>query len=452
MPKCDHVDFAYKFSDKFKRQPNDYAYVQLAKSVAKNAKGKILFVFDYMPTEDLRNGKMLSGATGALFDSANMLVKDYYHSEHNVTDYSWLAISFHAFKTAGLPEQDRADAKAEFAQRLKHVISEYKPDKVITFGPDPMRALNGEMIASKYRGKRGVHYEHFYGVPIETTVTSKKKSHTFQHISTVSLNTLVTAVGKGDPMYLIGYVARNLMNAYYPDCMRYKIPELKYKIRVVDNLEKFDSMMEDITNAKNVAIDTETKNLMRITNKMLTIQFACDEKIAYILPIAHKDSPWLATELKYIKKRLRLYFEYKNKNKLHIYANAVFDLNRIRVDLGVRHFKNSTWDIFAGEFCFDPETYLVTETGKMKIKEFIRMEDKPRVMSFNHKTQTTEYKNVIASSEHETEEDMYELDYEGGTLRVTGNHKIWSVTRNAYIRVDEIAEGEEVLVLGPPAS
>jgi len=353
MPKCDHVDFAYKFSAKFKRQPNDYAYVQLAKSVAKNAKGKILFVFDYMPTEDLRNGKMLSGATGALFDSANMLVKDYYGSEHNVTDYSWLAISFHAFKTVGLPEQDRADAKAEFAQRLKHVITEYKPDTVITFGPDPMRALNGEMIQSKYRGKRGVHYEHFYGVPIETTVTSKKKSHSFNHVSTISLNTLVGAVGKGDPMYLIGYVARNLMNAYYPGCMRYKIPDLKYKIRVVDNLEKFDAMMEDITNAKNVAIDTETKNLMRITNKMLTIQFACDEKVAYILPVAHKDSPWLAEELKYIKKRLRLYFEYKNKNKLHIYANAVFDLNRIRVDLGVRHFKNSTWDIFAGEFCLD---------------------------------------------------------------------------------------------------
>lgn len=353
MPKCDHVEYAHKFSAKFKRQPNDYAYVRLAKSIAKNAKGKILFVLDYMPTEDLRNGKVFSGATGALFDSANKLVKEYYGSEHNVGDYSWMAISYHAFKIAGLPEHDRIDAKAEFTERLKYIIATYKPDKVITFGPDPMRALNGDMIAAKYRDRRGVHYEHFYGVPIETTIVSKKQEHTFQHISTISLNTLVGAVGKGDPMYLIGYVARNLMNAYYPDGMRYRIPELKYKIRMVDTLERFDAMLEDITNAKIVAIDTETKNLNRITNKMLTIQFACDDKVAYILPYCHKDSTWLMEELKYIKRKLRLYFERKNKNKQHIYANAVFDLNRIRADLGVRHFKNCTWDIFAGEFALD---------------------------------------------------------------------------------------------------
>lgn len=353
MPKCDHVDFAYQYSPKFKRQPNDFSYVRLAKQVRKNAKGKILFVLDYVPTEDLRNGKMLSGATGALFDSLFGVVKNYYFSEHNLSDYSWLCVSYHAFKTVGLPEQTRQDAKIEFNQRLNHIISEYKPDKVITFGPDPMRALNGEMIQSKYRDKKGTHWEHFYGVPIDTTVKSGKKSHKFQHISTLSLNTLVNAAGKGEAMYLAGYVARNLMNGLYPDGMRYKMPELKFKIRVVDSLKRFDAMMEELEVADVVAIDTETKNLNRIVNKMLTIQFAIDEKAAYILPMGHKDSPWLPEELKYIKKRLRIYFERKNKNKQHLYANAVFDLNRIRVDIGVRHFKNKIWDVFAGEFALD---------------------------------------------------------------------------------------------------
>lgn len=362
MPKCNHVAYSYEYSPKFHGQKDDFSYVQLAKSISKNSKGKILFVLDYVPTEDLRSGRMLSGATGQLFDSLFKVTKDFYYSEHEIGDYSWLAVSFHSFKTANLPEQTKLEAKAEFAERLKFIITQYKPDMVVTFGADPMRALNGEMIASKYRGKKGVHYEHFYGVPIETEVRSNKKTHTFQHISTLSLNTLVNATGKGDPMYLAGYIARNLMNALYGG-MRYKIPELKYKIRVVDTIERFDLMMDDITEAKVVAIDTETKNLMRITNKMLTIQFACDDKIAYILPVGHKDSPWLLEELKYIKKRLRAFFEYKNKNVQHVYANAVFDLNRIRVDLGVRFFKNKLWDIFAGEFCLDENMKVLTSVA-----------------------------------------------------------------------------------------
>lgn len=353
MPKCDHVELDYKYSKKFRRVENNFGYVRLAKSVVKKPKGKILFVLDYVPAEDLRSGRMLSGATGQLFDNVIKVAEQYYNSDHELADYSWLAVSFHAFKTAGQPEQFRTDAKIEFAERLNFIITEYKPDVVVTFGQDPYKALNGELIASKYRDKKGIHYEHFYGVPIETTVSKGEKTHTFKHVPTLSLNTLVNASGKGEPMYLAGYVGRNLITALYGGELRYKIPELKYKVRLVDTIEKFDSMLDTITNAEEVAIDTETKNLMRITNRMLTIQFAVNDKAAYILPIGHKDSPWLPDELKYIKKKLRLFFERKNKNKQHIYANAVFDLNRIRVDLGVRHFKNAVWDVFAGEFGHD---------------------------------------------------------------------------------------------------
>ncbi len=447
MPKCDHVELDYKYSKKFRRVENNFGYVRLAKSVVKKPKGKILFVLDYVPAEDLRSGRMLSGATGQLFDNVIKVAEQYYNSDHELADYSWLAISFHAFKTAGQPEQFRSDAKLEFAERLNFIITEYKPDVVVTFGQDPYKALNGELIASKYRDKKGIHYEHFYGVPIETTVNKGEKSHTFKHVPTLSLNTLVNASGKGEPMYLAGYVARNLMTALYGGELRYKIPELKYKVRLVDTIDKFDEMLDTITHANEVAIDTETKNLMRITNRMLTIQFAVDEKAAYILPIGHKDSPWLPDELKYIKKKLRLYFERKNKNKQHIYANAVFDLNRIRVDLGVRHFKNAVWDVFAGEYCFHPDTEVLTEKGYMRIDDLVHNKNAPKVASMNVSTGEVEYKDILASSRHTTEDEMYELEYEGGTLRVTANHKIWSVTRNAYIRVCDIQEDEEVTVL-----
>lgn len=362
MPKCNHVAYDYDYSKKFRRPQNDYGYVQLAKSTKKQGLGKILFVLDYMPTEDLRSGRLLSGATGQLFDNVIKVAEDYYNSDNLLSDYSWLAIAFNAFKTAGMPEQYRQDAKQEFAERLNHIITEYKPDTVVTFGMDPYRALNGELIASKYRDRKGVHWEHFYGVPIPTTVKSKSGKHKFQHIPTLSLNTLVGAVGKGDIMYLAGYVARNLGNALHGG-LRYAIPKLDYKVRLVDSIAKFDEMLEIISSAKEVAIDTETKNLNRIVNKLLTIQFAVDGDAAYILPISHKDNTWLPDEVKYIKKKLKAFFEYKNKNKYHIYANAVFDLNRIRVDLGVRHFKCPLWDIFAGEFGHDENMKVLESLG-----------------------------------------------------------------------------------------
>ena len=57
-----------------------------------------------------------------------------------------------------------------------------------------------------------------------------------------------------------------------------------------------------------------------------------------------------------------------------------------------------------------------------------------------------ELKEVGTQSVHETEEEMYKIEYEGGSISVTGNHPVWSVTRNAYIRADDIQEDEEIMV------
>lgn len=362
MPKCEHVDFAYQYPKKFRKVDNRFSYVKLAKHVAKGGRGKILFVLDYMPTEDLRNGRLLSGATGALFDNLIKVSEKYYASEYRLKHHSWLAVSYHDFKTAGLGDQFKAEAKEVFTERLNHIITQYKPDVVVTFGQDPYVALNGSYVAENFRDKKGIHYEHFYGRPIETKVKSGGSRHKFKHIPTLSLNTLVSATGKGESMYLAGYVARNLVNALYGD-LRYKMPELKYTIELVDTMDKFDVMLDEITDAKLVAIDTETKNLNRITNRLLTIQFATRKDHAYVLPIGHKDSPWLPKELAIIRKKLRKFFEYRNRNKQHLYANAVFDLNRIRVDLGVRHFKNNLWDVFAGEYGLDENMKILTSFG-----------------------------------------------------------------------------------------
>jgi DNA polymerase I-like protein with 3'-5' exonuclease and polymerase domains len=357
MPRCEHVELSLPLS-----VDQNYSYVRVAKHKKKDCVGKILFVLDYMPSEDLRSGRLLSGATGQLFDNLMMVAKRFYKAENSINDFDWLAVTHSMYKTSDMNTQSKEQAKAEFDARLRLIITKYKPNIVVTFGTDPFNAINSEMM-SKYTDKKGKHYEHFYGVPIKTKVTHKKVSHIFKHVPSLPLNPLVTSSGKGEPMYLAGYIGRNLVSALNMR-LTYKIPKLVYDIRVVDNLDKFNHMMKDIRESKLVAIDTETSNLNRIVNKLLIIQFAPRDDCAYILPICHKDSTWLPEELKYIKRELKAYFEYKNKNEEHLYTNAVFDLNRIGVEFGVRFFKNNIYDMFAGEYAMDENMkVLVSVTG-----------------------------------------------------------------------------------------
>lgn len=348
MGKPKYVRLPYKYSASYRDVKDDFSYVQLAKHQTKKSDKKILIVLDYVPTEDLASGRLLSGATGTLLKRVEQVATKFYESDQRLNDLNWLAVTFHTFKTIGQSDAFKEGAQKEFKKRLEYIITEYKPDVVLTFGPDPYKALNSAKV-HKYNGK----LHHLFGVPIKTKVKRKNKSHTFKHVPSLSLNTLVNDQGKGSEMSLAGYVARNMVNALEGD-LKYRIPKRpEYQTVLVDTVEKFDKMLKLMAKSKYVAIDTETVNLNRRANKMLTLQFAASTKRAFVLPYLHKDSPFTAKELLYIKKRLRQYFEAKNNNTYQVYANASFDLTVLRNNLGIRYFKSSIWDLFAGEFALD---------------------------------------------------------------------------------------------------
>jgi DNA polymerase I-like protein with 3'-5' exonuclease and polymerase domains len=345
MPTIEYVSYEHQYSKQFQDISN-YDYVQLPKHVRKGAK-KILIVLDYMPTEDLQSGRMLSGATGQLFKRILKVANTYYREPNKLNDYDWLAVCHNAFKTAGQPESFRESAKDEFKRRLEKVITTYKPDIVLTFGNEPYRALNSARLA-KYDNK----LYHLFGVPTDITVTRKEKSHKCIHIPSISLNTLISDVGSGNSMSLAGYVSRNVVSALAGE-LKYKVPKLKYKPILIDSIEKFDRMMKEIKTKELLAIDTETENLNRRVNRMLTIQFAYSTDKAFVVPTYHKDSPFTSEELKYIQLKLQKFFEKTNQNKFHIFTNGKFDLTVIRNFCGVRFYKTNIWDIFAGEFLLD---------------------------------------------------------------------------------------------------
>lgn len=357
--KTEYVDYKYKHSGQYGRVEESYHNVQLLKHVSKTSDKKVLFVLDYVPTEDLKSGRLLSGVTGELLRNIASVSKTYYGSKESMADFSWLACTYNSFKTARASDDFKSGAEKEFASRLKFIITQYKPDVVVTFGPKPYKALNSDVIR-KVQG----NYQNYYGVPIKTKIKVKGKSHTFDHVPTLSLNSLVTCGRRGEEMYLAGYVARNLVNVFEGK-LRYKLPKLNYKPIMVDTIDKFNKMLKYLRKQKVVAVDTEATSLNRIKTKLLTVQFAANAKKAFLVPIYHKDTPFVSKELKYIIQELRNYFEGNNKNKYHIYVNATFDLSLMKQELGVRHFKNSVYDIFAGEFCLDENMKVLNSvTGK----------------------------------------------------------------------------------------
>ena len=130
------------------------------------------------------------------------------------------------------------------------------------------------------------------------------------------------------------------------------------KLKIVQNLKQFDSMLAELKSKKYVSIDTETDNLNRINNTMLAIQFAAvknrkDIPVMWVLPGEHSETPWVSKTLKIIKAKLRRFFEIEAKHQIHVYQNAKFDIHQFMSFLKIRWYSARIYDVSAGSFTLE---------------------------------------------------------------------------------------------------
>jgi DNA polymerase I-like protein with 3'-5' exonuclease and polymerase domains len=366
--KTKHLNLDYEPPKEFEDQQT-YDFVRVLKGVSdKKSAKKALLVVDHMPSEDLESGKIFGGTTGQTFLNQIQYLEDTFPLKSTLDDWNFLVVSFNMFKTYDKSEQFKSDAESAFADRIKDIIVTYKPDIVLTFGYAPFNALNRE------KGQRAIDAKgdisNWYGVTIPTRVKFDGKSHRFTHLPNVSYERVLHPRSIVGTSYTLGYMARWML-PWFNDCeMPYKIRKVKsgadrnWKLKYLTKYSQVKKLFEELKQAEKVAVDSETENLNRIVNKVLTLQFSMDGKTAYVLPVFHRDSPFSPKELKKISRLIKDYFE-ENDNKYQIYANAKFDLNVIRSNFGVRYFKSDVWDVQAGEFAFDENAKaLQLVTGK----------------------------------------------------------------------------------------
>lgn len=339
-----YFEYAHKLRGRF-AEIDDYQYVQLPYVEYRGGK-KVLYILDYLPQEDLKSGKLLSGATGALLEAIDNAAQRLFLRKR--VKSSWAAITYNAFRTAGRPDDFRSEAHEVFTQRIHAFINKYKPDLIIGFGADVMRALIPHKVALD-----PTKLSYWLGVPIESTFKTSKREHTCTVTCTLSLDHMLGSFAGAQA--LLGYVTRNVANgmlgrlAYSLDAERLKAS----KPVLIDTIAKFDKLLAMLKKQKLVAVDTEGINLAKVTNKLLTVQFAKCQDFGYIVPMYHKDTPFNPKELRYIKQELCKFFEGDNENDYHIYCNAKFDLTFMRHQLGISHFANDVWDVQGGQFALD---------------------------------------------------------------------------------------------------
>lgn len=376
MGKLKHIPIDFKFSSGLRKSSTIFDVLALKHThKKKDKKPKILYVLDHVPLEDLKNRKLMTGVTGQTLTRLDELATDHFGSEVSLFDQNFLILNYQCLRTYGKPRDFIEAADAQFAERLRKVIVEYQPDTVAVCGKDPFFALNYQLIQDV-----GGNYHNFLGTTVPTTVEYGKKKHKCNIVPNLSLSAITgeTGAGLSNSAYMAGYFARNHMTAVEGK-MRYKVPDLyttkkvkgkkvrkpKYNTHLVSTISDVKKCLKKMAAAPIVACDTETTDLYRITNRVLTVQFACDTKDAYIIPVHHKDSPFTPREKKKISKLLRDYFEKDNNNQYQVYANAKFDLNVMRSNFGIRYYKADVWDIFAAEFVMDENLKsLQTMVGK----------------------------------------------------------------------------------------
>lgn len=307
---------------------------------------RVLFVLEHVPSEDLASGKLLSGATG------DLLMRLLDNQKGEAGRFSWMAINFNQWKTYDQSDAFQQDSAQHFGKRVRAFIERFKPTSIVVLGRSAMYSMSPEL--SKYE-----RYN-VYGHPLD-----------HDGIPITAVPALYRMVEDSDPKgngptNLLGYVARCLRNAVTGTNkydIRWDERSAGFKYERVASVEQFDSMLEQMRLAKVVSIDTETDGLGRVSSKLLTIQFCFDGKTAWFVPYLHKETPFSPDALKHIRLKLRAFFEGKNKNLYHIYANGKFDLCQFRSNLGVRWFKNRLWDVQNADFILDENLKFLKQHG-----------------------------------------------------------------------------------------
>jgi DNA polymerase I-like protein with 3'-5' exonuclease and polymerase domains len=215
------------------------------------------------------------------------------------------------------------------ANYLKKELLDLKPDRVLVCGAEVARIFFRENDVPTLRRT----YNQFLPEP-------------FNYPAQVTFNPYLAAVA---PVYI---------KAIRDDCRHLftapaESPPTSYHlIRDFDEALEFVEMMEDFED--DIAFDLETENLYRkASNKILTLQFALNDRKGIVIPYQHRETPFSAYELSVLKKRFFDLFHRRNRIKGWVAHNAKFENTLCHMHFGTMLESADIYDTQAMGFLLD---------------------------------------------------------------------------------------------------
>lgn len=428
-----HMHFAANVPDALRgRETSPFALrLPISKNWNTSAK-RLLLVYEFVDTEDLKAGTLLVGPQGNLLPHLLQLAEDY-SSEKTP---ALAAINFDYFRNRHLSGSEARIAENAAVARVREYIAKVKPTDVFVFGQNAARLLleidDEFYLRGRVRKIKGIYWNHT--VNISTAYQSAQDD--------------VETDAKIDLANLIGFTSRCLGNTLKRTTVHHiQFDKESARYSLVDTMEKWEKFFAFWSNKSIFSLDLETSGLGRVVNEILTMQIAFSAQRGFIVPISHKDSPFTKAEIKRVYADVRKILSRKipsgTLDHFILGQNLKFDMTVLRQQLQIQVVHWPLWD------CFSPETFVVTPNGKKKVK-YVNIGDK--VLSFNHAKNVTEWKSVQSTVHKPSKKRMLRIKYEGGSLEVTEDHKLWVVNRNEYVEAQFITTEDVVLLHSVPDS
>lgn len=347
--------FRFDLESESYAKDNPYKLVLKQDSDWKHSRRRLLVVLQTVDSRDLKAEELLGDRNVyTAFKNAyyySRKIAQSYLGEKALPEFSITVVNFNAFRHLHFKNATkRREAEAVFAERVHKMIRKLDPTHVLFSGDEAIHACYPDIKYPQY--KRGwIH-------------NLKEGDRDIKVTSTLDFSRLLE--NNGEYANLLGFFCRHL--AYlqlgkHP----HDISHIKCEPRYIKTIDQFDSLMRRFDAAEECAIDTETKNLSSLHNRIYTIQFAFDKNplAGYILAVDHPLCHWSSDERKYIKRELRKRFAARKGPLLLTYNGHMFDLRVIRQALRIPIIWLKVWEITFGEHELDENLSLLNDNVNM---------------------------------------------------------------------------------------
>lgn len=318
-----------------------------------SSRRRILIVMQSVDGRDLKVQEMLGAretrrATVNAIKYARKLAAPY--TKNGLPEAAYTIANFNAYKHLHLSTGPRREAEAAFADRIHKLIKRVRPTHILFSGDEAMLATFPQIEHPQY--KRGwVHLLKQGDLDLKVT-------------STLDFFRLLEK--QGEHANLLGFWCRHfahLMIGRNP----HDLSQISCEPRYVQTIEQFDKVMRKFDTAKMCAVDTETRNLSVLFNKIYTIQFCFDSEpeTGYVISVDHPLCHWTAEERLHIKKSLRKRFA-AHSGPLLVMFSGMFDLRVIRQQLEIPIVWLKVWEITFGEHLLDENVSALNKVTHMR--------------------------------------------------------------------------------------